>query len=261
MSWFDTGYQGIKKEEDRLAQQYGPDRFWVKAGEKKLFVFVDDEPFGIHEHNPRINGDFKNWTTCLQGVYEDVACCALFGAQSRYYVGYYTVIDLSEWQDKKGNKHQYEIKYLPAKLKTLKKFQRKKGERGSLVGAIYSSVREDAKSPNVGDEFEFQREADMGKLFAVVNYKGKKLTERFTEAESNSEKLERLRREFEITVDAEGKIVPKIPHFNYMELLKPRTAKELRETFTGVKIEQGWGDGGGAAPAAGGAKADEEVPF
>lgn len=260
MSWYSSGYNGLQQEEQRQLQSQRPDHFWMPAGGKKQFVFVDDQPVTIYEHNPKIDGDFKNWTTCLQGCYDDVACCTLMGSDTRYFVGYYTVIDLSEYVDKKGNKHQYGIKLLPAKSKTLKKFQRKQSEKGSLVGAIYQAVREDTKSPNVGDEFEFQRQADLEKLFPLVNYRGKKLSEMFTLAAQDASAMTRLKHTFELKTDDAGALLPVIPKFNYGTLLYPRDSKDIRSWLAGKSIDKdsGFGQTGGGAK---GGSADESIPF
>lgn len=260
--WANAGFGGTQKEEQRLATMYGPNRVWLKPGTSQEWVFIDDEPLCFHEHNPKINGDWKNWFTCLQNISEDgVPCCEILGAKTRYYVGYFTVVDLSKWTDKKGNTHQYEVKLLPAKLKTLKKLERKKKDKGSLVGAMYKVTRETDQSPACGDDFEFIRDADLTKLFEVANYKGKKLSEHYGKAEDPVVK-HMLNQTFSLRLGDDNKILPKIAPFNYMSLFEPKTAKDIRAMLNGVTIE-GWDDDkggkGGASGAAGGA--DEEVPF
>ncbi len=259
-SWYDTGYDGVNKAEANINQLGGPRRFWIKAGTSAEFVFVDDEPFAIYEHNPKMNGNFRNWVTCVKGIYEDTPCCDEIGEKTRYYIGYYTVIDCSKWTDNKGNSHQYEVKFLPAKLKSLKKFKRKKEDRqqdgkGGLAGCLYKATREDGKSPNIGDEFEFQKDADMGKLLTLANYNGKKLTELFTKAAEDPNSLAALQKVFAIKLDPHGKVLPTIPQFNYVELLKPKSAKDLRNMLKG-NVEKDDGDG----PTSG-TGADESVPF
>jgi hypothetical protein len=44
-SWYNTGYEGLKSEEERLSSMGGPQRFWVEVGSSKELVFVSDEPF------------------------------------------------------------------------------------------------------------------------------------------------------------------------------------------------------------------------
>jgi hypothetical protein len=261
-SWATTGFGGNQKEEQRLATLYGPNRVWIKAGGSQEWVFIDDEPLCIHEHNPKINGDWKNWLTCLQNISEDgVPCCEILGAKSRYYVGYFTVVDLSKWTDKKGNVHQYEVKLLPAKLQTLKKLARKKEDKGSLIGALYKVHRETEKSPSCGDDFEYIRDADLSKLFEVANYKGKKLSELYGKAVEDPVVAHMLKQTFNLKYGDDNKILPKIAPFNYLSLFEPKSAKDVRSFLKGAKIE-GWDDSkGGGEKGGGGSSADEEVPF
>ena len=117
--WYNTGYDGMAAEEARVASQFQPPRFWMPKGHSKEIVFNDDDPFNIHEHNPQIGGNWRNWMTCLKGAGEDPVCCEIMGLKSRYWVGYYTVIDCSSWEDQQGNKYQYEIMLFPARMGTL----------------------------------------------------------------------------------------------------------------------------------------------
>ena len=43
--WYETGYTGVRREEDRIASQQGPRRLYMKANESHQIVFVDDNPF------------------------------------------------------------------------------------------------------------------------------------------------------------------------------------------------------------------------
>jgi hypothetical protein len=261
--WYETGmekgFDGIKREQERIDSMGGPRRIWMPPDSSKDLVFVDDVPAAIHEHNPKINGDWKNWITCLKNIEDTVPCCDILGANTRYYVGYFTVIDCTPWTDKKGNTYQYELKLLPAKLKTLKKLQRKKEARGSLIGAKFKATREDKKSPTVGDEFEFIGEADMAKAFASANYHNKKMTELFAAAGQNPDALAKLKKTFQVATDANGLVVPKLVPFNYMQILQPMSSSEMKSFLSGAKVERG--DFDGKEPAGDGAKADEEVPF
>lgn len=262
-SWYNTGFQGMAQEQARLDSSYGPPRFWVKPGETKDLVFVDDEPVCIHEHNPKIDGKFQNAFTCVQGIHEDVVCCQKLGLQSRYYIGYLTIVDCSEWSDAKGNKHQFELKLIGAKLRTLKKFRRKKDDKGSLIGCMYRAAREDDKSSSCGDEFEFQRKVDMDKLFAAAAYKGKKLVDMWDAAESDGEKMVALQRTFQVKPDANGKLPRVVPLFNYLEVLKPKSPAELRILLGAAEVGGGDDRARGAASGAtrGSGVTSDDVPF
>lgn len=43
-SWYETGYDGMKREEDRIAASAGPQRLWVPPQSGKDIVFLDDDP-------------------------------------------------------------------------------------------------------------------------------------------------------------------------------------------------------------------------
>lgn len=262
-SWYDTGYGGVRREQERIEQGSGPNRLWMPAGAKKEVVFVDDEPVCIHEHNPKMNGEWTNWFTCLKDVYEDVACCEILNPSGYkpYYVGFYTCIDCSEYIDKKGNKYQYEMKLFPAKLKTLKRLQMRRTERGPFAGKLFSIMRVDDKSPSSGDEFEIIRETvDWAKLFPLANYKGKKIGEWFAKG-VDEESIKSLSNIWKLEV-TEGKIQPKLVPFNYFQILHPLPPKDIRAILSGSQIEKKEHEGGGTAGSSGpSSSADESVPF
>jgi hypothetical protein len=94
---------------------------------------------------------------------------------------------------------------------------------------MYKATREDAKSPSVGDEFEFVREVDLSKVFEAAMYRGKKLSEFFAAAAlAGEDGLQKLKNVFQLSLDEEGKPVKKVTPFNYFEVLKPKTSKDLK---------------------------------
>lgn len=262
-SWYKTGFGGIKNEEERLAQQYGVPRFWLKKGSKTKIVFLDDEPACIHEHSPKINGSWQNWFTCLKDVYpDDPACCSQLGHDSRSYVGYFTIMDLTEWKDAKGNVHNYQLKLFGAKLKTLKLLQSKKEDRDNrLAGRIYKVQRTDENSPGVGNDFEYDSDVEnWEKMFAVANYKGKKLAEMFKS--EKPEDIEKVKRLFQVKTEG-GAILPRVVPFNYYEVLKPKTPREMKDALRGVKIEtdDGYSRSGSTSSGESGGSKEDDVPF
>lgn len=268
MTWYNQGYDGLKEEEARMASLGTPDRLWIPPEASKDLIFLDDEPFTLFEHNPKMNGSFKNWMTCLRGVEEEAPCCELLGMKTRYMAGYYTVIDCSEYTDKKGKKHQYEIKFLLAKLKTMKKLKMKKETRGSLTGCVFKATRFDDKSPACGDDFEFVRQVDLDKVFPHVSYRGKKLVDLFAKASLSlkegadntaaNEAKARILNTFQAALSDAGDLVAKLTPFNYMEQLKPQSVKDLRMTLKSSKIEA-WEDSPSSTKT--GSDVDESVPF
>lgn len=263
MSWYETGFDGISGEEQRLDEAQGPHRLWIPGGASKDVVWCDDEPVCVHEHNPKMNGNYRNWLTCLQGVHDEVVCCQKLGPKSRYYVGYLTAVDCSEWTDNRGNKHQFEMRLVPLKLRSLKKFRRKKDDRGSMVGTMWTMHREDDNAASIGDDWDFLRDADMERMFDHVNYRGTKLAEMWEQAEGDPEAMARVQRVFQIKPNEEGKLPRIVPAFNYFEVLKPKTPKELRLLLGAVEKdeESGGGRSTGSSGGGGGAAKQDDVPF
>lgn len=262
-SWYDQGFSGIGDEERRLDESQGPHRLWIPGGASKDVVWVDDDPVCIHEHNPKMNGNYRNWLTCQQGVYDEVVCCQKIGVKGRYYVGYLTAVDCSEWTDQRGNRHQFEMRMVPMKLRSLKKFRRKKEDRGSMVGTMWSMHREDDNAASIGDDWDFQRDIDTEKMFDYVNYRGTKLSELWENAEGDSEAMARVTRVFQIKPDEEGKLPRVIPPFNYMEVLKPKSPKELRLLLGAVQEDEDDNSRrpSGSSGGGGGAAKEDAVPF
>lgn len=260
-SWYSTGYEGIDVEKERQARSQGPQRFWMKEQTRREIVLVDDEPFSIYEHNPRMNGTWTNWFTCLKGITDIAPCCEKLGERTRYYSGYYTMVDLTESLDKKGNKHQYEMKLLPTKMKTLQLLRRKKTDRGSLVGCMFKVFRDTDEDPNCGSEYEFAREADLDKLFKVVNYKGKKLSEIYETATKDPKQMELLKETFQLPFDADGQLLPKVPIFNYYTLLAPKEPSELRQLLGAAQLDTESPSGAHGTGASSSSSSGDQIPF
>lgn len=235
-SWYNQGSDGIEKEQHRLDDLTGPGRLWIPGGESKEGVFVDDEMFCIYEHNPKIDGGYRNWFTCGQGVHDEVVCCQKLGPKSRYYVGFLTWVDCSKWTDQRGNTHQYEMRLMPLKMKSMKKFKRKKDDKGSLISTYWRLTREEDQSPQVGDDWEFKRDVDMDKMFPHVCYRGKKLSELWDDAEGKPEAMEHIKRTFQIE-PKDGKLPLTVPAFNYFRLLEPKPPKDIRILLGAVQPE------------------------
>ena len=267
-SWYSTGYEAVKQELERQEIGDGPDRFWMKPGEKKELVFIDSDPFVIKEHSPKLNGSWNNPITCMNGVHDDLVCCQELNSlgYEPYMIGLYTVVDCTKWVSKNGVEHQFEVKLFPAKSKILKRFQIRKQEKGDFSGKLFSIMRSDSKAPSCGDEFEVERDADLNKLLQVANYKGKKLIDEMQRTGIESE-LTRLKNLWNLALD-NGKVIPKLVPFNYYKLLYPKNPNEMRALLKGAKIEarEPYNGGGNVAPAAGGgggtpSNDSNDVPF
>lgn len=264
MSWYQTGFSGNNGNKSSASRDanifsWGPDRLWMPAGAAKEIVFVDAVPFTFYEHNARVNGNWKNWTTCLAPVTEEgePECCRILGADTRYRVSMLTIIDCTKWTDKKGNTRQYEIKVLPAKYKTSQKLERKQAdlaEQGkSLTGRLYRVVRETDKSPAVGDDYEFVREVDMTKLFELATYKNKKLSELYAQAENDPDFAASMLKVLAATKNADGSLVKSVPPLRYDLVFAPKTPGEVKQSFGGYSAQDQTHSSFDGA--------DEEIPF
>lgn len=261
MSWYQSGFGGMAEEQQRLDAMQGPGRLWIPQTKEKEIVYIDDDPCCIYEHNPKIGGNYRNELTCLQGVSDDVVCCQVLGPNSRYYVGYFTVVDCSLWTDNKGNEHQYEMRLMGAKMRSLKLIRRKKDDAGSLIGKMFKHYRTDDRSASIGDDISFKRDVNLEKMFPVVCYRGKKLADMWKEAEEDPAKMLKVTSTFNIKPGEDGKLPRTIPQFNYFEVLKPRGPQELRLSLGAVEPDD---DGPGPSPSTSGASSSvkqDDVPF
>lgn len=263
-SWYDTGFDGVNKEEQRIQSMSGPRRLWLPPGSGRDLVVIDDDPFCIHEHNARVNGRWDNEHTCMKNIEDPCESCTRLGERSRYYIGYLSCIDCSKYVSKKGNTYQYEAKLVGAKLGVLKKWRRKKEERGSLAMMKTKVFREDNKKPSTGDDWEFVEPVkDDAALFKLANYKGKSLAELWDKADENEQSMQLLSKVFQLETGDDGKLIRRVVPFNYMEILKPRGNDFLRELLGGASKEELTGDTDADKDdsGSGGNGAEEDVPF
>jgi len=267
-SWHSQGYDGIDKEEARIQASKVANRLWIRGGSGKDLVLIDDVPFCIKEHNAKVNGSWRNHHTCMENVSEE-AChsCETLGERSRAFTGYLTTVDCSLSVDRKGNKYQFEVMLVGGKLSQLKKWKRKKEDKGSLVMTKWKVHREDDQKPSTGDEWEFDGEVkSQEKLFEVANYRGKLLSELWDDAEKDPKKMEILKKTFQVETDENGKLVRRVVPINYMEQLKPRGNKYIKDLLRGVDPDEATGrsgtSAGGSSGSSGGDEGKEDpVPF
>lgn len=260
-SWYSTGYDAAHKEEARMQSMREPRRFWMPAGSSRQLVTVDEVPFNIREHNAKLNGNWRNWHTCNRGFEDSCFSCVTLGEKTAAFTAYLTIVDCSEFVDKKGNKYQFEVKLIGGKLMTAKKWERKRSdladEQLTFAGMRWKVHRENDKAPSTGDEWTASGPVtDHAKLFAVANYQGKKLSDLWDRAEQNEDAMKVLSATFQLQLDPNGKLVRRVPAFNYMELLKPKGnvyAKDLLNNAT-PSDDEDEGSGGGKG-------AEDDIPF
>lgn len=183
-SWFKQEWRDV--DEGQAAQDKmfagkgtGTRRFWIPENKAVRVLFVDELPFQIWEHNWKANGNWRNWATCLvkNGIGKSCPACDMSGDRDStmklYYVGYFTVMELGEWVDKKGEVHKFSRRLFPAKTGSKKRpgvmvdLKRLHEKHGGLQGIVAEIMRKGSQSPSVGDVFDFEKKVNMkdGKEF------------------------------------------------------------------------------------------------
>jgi len=152
------GYDAFEEKEREVEEKQKTyvNRFWLPPDSTATIVFLDDNPPIIEEHQLQIDGDWRHWLTCLRMVGEPCPVCDTLDNKA-YTVGFYTILDMSEWKDKSGKIHKNELKLFPAKFKTLQVLKRLSAKRGSLEGCAFEVYRSTSDAPNTGDVFDFER--------------------------------------------------------------------------------------------------------
>lgn len=174
----DDFFGGEEGEEERAAEDKRRAakrnfirRFWVPVDAKKItrITFVDDDtklwmhmatkkhpkgqvpPYQLYEHQMHLNGNWFNWFTCL-GAKGKCPICAT-GENNPYFAAVYTVIDHSEWKDKRGNHHKDELRLFVAKPDVARVIAGISKTNEGLRGLVLDVSRRGDKDPNVGGNF------------------------------------------------------------------------------------------------------------
>ena len=171
-SWMQRGYSAGDKakeaEEQRRNSGKGKTRrHWMRDGSETYLTFVDDDPAVFREHQFKLNGHWRNWFTCIQGIPHPETgkpqqCPACARGNKSYFAAAYTVIDHSEWTDRDGNNHKDERRLLVVKDEVYGLLSKQSGKRKGLVGARFEVSRTGDKSPNTGNVWDFEEKVDLG---------------------------------------------------------------------------------------------------
>jgi hypothetical protein len=245
--WFQTGYDAVGEEVkriDTMREEWKNQirRYWMPEKDDNgktivaVVVFIDGIPFSYREHQFYLNGNWRNWQTCLVGT---GAKCPYCEAQNKnYFVGAYTVVDTREWKSKDNTVHKNEISFYPVKGDALKALRILADARGGdLAGCAFRVSRSGDKSPNTGNVFDF-----------IERLPTKKIRVKMTGIP-----------EREITVlDTQNAAVAKkfgfkqlVKPFDYPAVVKPKTRDEALTWLGSQNISAGSGEGNeGAAEVA-----------
>jgi hypothetical protein len=163
--WFQTGYDAVGEEVKRRDQQQEEwanqvRRYWMPEKDQSgrtivaTIAFIDGVPFTYREHQFYLNGNWRNWQTCLIGTGDK--CPYDEAGNKNYFVGAYTVIDTREWRGKDNTVHKNEVSLYPSKGDSLKALRILADARdGDLAGCMFRVSRSGDKSPSVGNVYDF----------------------------------------------------------------------------------------------------------
>lgn len=156
------------KVQQKMEQQGKLRRVWMPPGAESQFTFLDGnlDADGVldcmvfHEHNVYMNGNWRNWFVCTQ---DNEPCPICEGGDEPYLCGLFTVIDHSEFEYN-GKTYKNQKRILAAKRNTLKLLQKIAAKRGGLAGCTFDVSRTGAKSPAVGDMYDFSEKRTIAQL-------------------------------------------------------------------------------------------------
>ena len=167
-SWFEQGYEGLDREEEKARvrkeqkEKMSGDlrRLWLPAKKNLEATFVTDPPFCFWEHQLQIDGNWRNWATCVRGLegYKYCPICKLSDKIKkfwRYYAGAYKIIDHNEWTDRSDVFHKDTPLLMIARKDSLAVFRNHANIRSGLVGCRYNVFRSGSKSASIGDDWNF----------------------------------------------------------------------------------------------------------
>lgn len=174
------GRERIEQEEQRRKAQsagkYGPyasGRFFVPVGQEKQIIILDDGPeVFINEHNlkdPK-TGKYSLFTPCIRD-FDNCPICD--NVKESTYVLLLTVLDLTPWEDKDGNEHEFTRRLMVVKPMQQKKFIRRFEKEGTLRGAVFTMTRDNAKDASIGSDIEFEEFEELKAEDWMTSYKDK----------------------------------------------------------------------------------------
>lgn len=178
-NWFETGVEGVEREKvEREKKRLVPWRFFLKVGQSCRIVFLDDftrtravelpgsgevvkqpiVPFCFNEHNLTVDGDWKNWYTCIAKI--DPPCPICSAGHYKYYIGMYSVLASYEGDNgvERWTKKLFACKIDGIERVRLKQAQYKKDGRipdGQFQFGMFHVSRASERSVVTGDDLEF----------------------------------------------------------------------------------------------------------
>ena len=155
MSWYNNDEGFAQNNKSNYVR-----RFWMPNDSDRLITFIDtpvidlngiqiQTPFKYNEYQLQLNGHWRNWFTQPFNNEEDVLSEMGYRPSK---VAALTVVDHSEWTDKKGITHKDELVLYVVKRSAAiwKQITKLLAREGSLAGKTYRIHRMGDKSPGAG---------------------------------------------------------------------------------------------------------------
>lgn len=166
--------QEVQRQKARRESAGQMRRIWIKTDTSKFLTFVDgnvhpkgyDLPFRFMEHQIQINGDWRNWFTCL-----GKECPLCEDGNKPYLAEAITVIDHTEFEsavDKK--KHKDELRLFIAKTTVQKILKKNREKKKSLRGWRVEVSRTKPESPGTGDQFDYEERTELADSIQPPDY-------------------------------------------------------------------------------------------
>src|SRR5262245_16542522 len=152
MTWYRQGFAG---QPEMKRAKGGPNRLWLKPGTKAKFMYGDSAPWCIYEHNPYLDGSWRNQTTCPG---EDCPMCEI--GNEPEYVGFLTIFNFQPWTDNKNREHTFTKQLFPMKQKVWKIMAAAAEKRGDLTGWIVEAFRTAKEEPSTGLMYDFEERVE-----------------------------------------------------------------------------------------------------
>lgn len=132
-----------------------PQEFWLKKGQSKEIVFIDEAPFVLREHSVRANdGKFETH----QCIGSECPLCDKGNVATAVYC--LTVIELREWTDRTGETHKESYQLFKFKQKAAIELKKIKEKHGRLKGLKIEAKREDTQyAGKSGNKFFYIEDA------------------------------------------------------------------------------------------------------
>jgi len=197
----------------RAKERSMPFRFYLKRGESKRYVILDDEvTFGMFEHTIKTPDGRYRQEICIKEKFICPLCEAGLDNGSKFRT-FLSVIDTTPFTTKNNVTVPFSKKLLPISDRQQNQFYKYHSKYGTLRGLVIDAERSDSQtSYSIGDVLMVDDQMSDEQLLAQFA----------TDAVVN-----------------DGKVIREKNHcltpFNYLEVFTPKTTEELRMQYGGSR--------------------------